>query len=137
MLICSKIFSKGIASVKYSRCLPQEEVDCLIQLYKKMYPELSQRLKDGVPSIIKKFSSLERNGKRIDSDHNHNAKNSFVIAEPPFNFTTSDPAEPVRPRPARIKFFVEHSIEVQNESKPHLFAYVHWPGLWCTLRDSE
>ena len=81
-----------IASVKYSRCcLPQEEVDCLIQFYQKMYPELSQRLKDGmiyVPSIIKKFSSLERNGKRIDSDHNHNAKNYFVIAEPPFNFTT-------------------------------------------------
>lgn len=120
-----------ISSTKYIRCsLCLEDVTLLTALYQKRYPELSQQFCDQtiyVPSTFKKFSCLQRKGKRLESAYNKNTV-SYVVAEPLFRFTTSDAEEfDGVLRPAKVEYFLEHSVQIAGELRHHLFAAVSWP----------
>lgn len=112
-------------------CLAQEEISILKVLYSKLYPQYSQKFGNQIPisSIIKKFTYIVKNGKRIGSECNENAKNCFITASPMFAFTTSAPTEfDGTTRPAKVSFFLQHTITLpSSESKSHIFAYSSWP----------
>ncbi len=94
---------------KYTRsCLTQEEVAVLQAVYCKLYPQHSHN-----PSLIslsctvKKFTYVIWNGKKINSEHNRNAKNCFAMASPVFDFTSSVPTEfEGTKRPVKISYFM-------------------------------
>ena len=61
---------------------------------------------------------------------NKNAKNCYVYAFPPFQFTSSNPSEfEDKERLAEIDYFLEHSIKLSESSnpQPHLLACAKWP----------
>ena len=132
-----------ISSTKYIRCgLCSEDVALLTELYWKRFPGLSQQFCDQtiyVPSTFKKSSSLQPKDKRLELAYSKNIAKaiSYLIAEPPFRFTTSDPEEFDGLQKLNTSF---NSVQIAGELRHHLFASVSWPmvhpqrfiiEIWC------
>ena len=71
-----------------------------------------------------------KGGKRINSSQPCAENVSYILATPPFLFTTSEPCEFKGSwRPAQILYFLQQSLILPNsdQAKTHLLIHVTWP----------
>ena len=105
-----------------------DSMSTIRKLYTKLYPnEISD---SEIPHSFRKYSVVTWHGKQLLSNFNKNAKNCYVYASPPFQFTSSNPSEcEDKERLAVIDCFLEHSIKLSKNSNPwpHLLACAKWP----------
>ena len=112
---------------------PSELLNILKKLYSKLYPEFSERILKGeisISSTFHRYTHITWHGKRIYSTLQQSAKNTYVLATPPFPFTTSNTNEfEGNLRPAQIHYFIYHSIILPNSETPkaHILAQTSWP----------
>ena len=103
----------------------------LKKLYVNLYPELKEQILSGsihVSTIFKKYPFIIKNGQHIDTLMRRVTKNPYVIASPVFDFPSCQ-SEPTQTRPAKLHYFVKHSIILPGLSEPqvHIFGVVSWP----------
>ena len=114
--------------------LSSDDLIILRSLYAKLYPEYSADICNGIiklSSTYRKYASLTKNNKHINSMFKRSATNTYyVLACPVFSFTSSDPSEfEGNQRPVKLHYFMEHSLLLPGIEKPqtHVLACASWP----------
>ena len=83
------------------------------KLYTNLYPNFSEQFINGsiyIPSLVHKYPFIIKNGTHIHSLMRQGAKNPYVLASPVFEFSTSHQSEFCDKRPAKIHYFIKHSV---------------------------
>ena len=102
------------------------------KLYTNLYPNFSEQFINGsiyIPSLVHKYPFIIKNGTHIHSLMRQGAKSPYVLASPVFEFSSSHQSEFCNKRPAKIHYFIKHSVLLpgSNEPKIHVFAVTSWP----------
>lgn len=111
-----------LGGVMSTEVLEEPELSCLAQCYSCMYPD-TEFSTANVPSTVYKYSQVKV-GQEIFGAHNTRTnRSSYVLAR---WCGRNGRIDTTSMRPARVSFYIKHSIMYQASFVPHYFAVVQW-----------
>lgn len=106
----------------------EEEMKLVSELYSKLFPSFSIGTQDVyLPQTFKKMDSVSVGGNKLRTG-------LYILAKPVFDFPGSSTLTPTtafsyaNARPAKIEYFVLHSVNTCDKIVTNAFAVVNWPA---------
>ena len=111
-----------LGGVMSTEILEEPELSCLAQSYCCMYPGTDYS-GNTIPSTIYKYSQMKLGDEIYGSQNTRTRRSSYILAR---WCGRSGRIDTTCLRPARVIFYVKHSIVYQGSFVPHYFAVCQW-----------